>query len=437
MADTLDDSDKSLVPQPLKAYLVAFSHPGESPSLTHALLRELSELVQTQGLQVVGSQTAKIREYNPSTIIGSGKVREIIAEAEHLHAQVIVCDDVLSPAQQRNWEHGTSIAVIDRQEVILEIFAHRAQTREARLQVQLAQANYELPRLVRKWTHLGRQRGAAGGLGGRAGGEQQLELDSRVIRKRIQWLNEELATVRRQRKVQRSLRLRRPVPVVAIVGYTNAGKSSLLNRLTHAGVLVEDKLFATLDPTVRRLPLPGGQEVLLADTVGFVRKLPHLLIEAFKSTLEETSLADYILEVLDASDPELEAHHDTTTEVLSELQCGGKPSLLVLNKWDLADETRRAELKALYPEAIPVSVLTGEGLPGLLSQLSTRVKGLMPQRRYIIPHQRYDILAQIRRSCFIEREEFLDDGIHITARVPDTSPECWEEFCNPPHSVEI
>ncbi len=421
-------TDKSLTPKPLKAYLVAFLHPGEVPSQTQALLHELHELALTQGLEVVGSTTAKIREYNPSTILGSGKVREITAEAEHLGAQVIVTDDVLTPAQQRNWEHGTSCAVIDRQEVILEIFAGRAQTREARLQVQLAQANYELPRLVRKWKHLGRQRGATGGLGGRAGGEQQLELDSRVIRKRIQWLTEELATVRQQRGVQRSLRLRKPVPVIAIVGYTNAGKSSLLNRLTKSEVLVENKLFATLDPTVRRLALPGGQEVLLADTVGFVRKLPHLLIEAFKSTLEETSLADYILEVLDASDLDLEAQHDTTCEVLTELNAGGKPSLLVLNKWDIVDEERREYLMRHFPEALPVSVLNGDGLDTLLARLAIRVKALMPARQYVIPHDKYDVLAQIRKLCFIECEEFKDDGVHITARIPLTQTERWTEW---------
>lgn len=428
-------SDNTLTPKPLKAYLVAFSHPGELPSQTQALLHELGELVDTLGLEVVGSQTAKIRECTPSTILGSGKVHEITTEAERLGAQVIVTDDVLTPAQQRNWEHGTSCAVIDRQEVILEIFASRAQTREARLQVQLAQANYELPRLVRKWTHLGRQRGAAGGLGGRAGGEQQLELDSRVLRKRIQWLAGELAQVRRQRGVQRGLRLRKPVPVVAIVGYTNAGKSSLLNRLTNSGVLVEDKLFATLDPTVRRLGLPGGQEVLLVDTVGFVRKLPHLLIEAFKSTLEETSLSDYILEVLDASDPDLESHHDTTGEVLGELGAGGKPSLLVLNKWDLLDDGRRAQLRTRFPEALPLSVRTGEGMEALLSRLAMRVKALMPRRRYVIPHDKYEVLAQIRRQSFIEEEQFLDDGVHVIARVPLALSDRWEEYGNPPHSI--
>ncbi len=423
-----ESREKSLTPVPPKAYLVSFLHPGELPDEALSMLTELGELVHTQGLEVVGSEVARLRRYDPATILGKGKVQEILEAAERLGAEVVVTDDVLSPSQQRNWEKLSSLAVIDRQEVILDIFAARAHTREAVLQVQLAQMNYELPRLVRKWKHLNRQRGAAGGLGGRAQGEQQLELDARRLRMRIQMFREELAMVRKQRDVQRRRRLVKPVPVVAIVGYTNAGKSSLLHSLTNADVLVEDKLFATLDPTVRRYGLPGGQEVLLADTVGFVRKLPHLLIDAFKSTLEETCLSDYILELLDASDPAVLEHHETTSGVLEEIGVGPKPSLLALNKWDLVPPERRMELLAAFPEAIPVSVKTGEGIPGLVRRLGDLVKALMPERHYCISHCDYATLSQIRKYCFVEAEEFLEDGVHLTARVPLSHLERWERF---------
>ena len=423
-----DSKEKLLQPEPPKAYLVGFLKPGETPESALSLLSELSELVNTQGLVVVGSQIARLREVNPGTVLGKGKVHEILEEAERLGAEVVVTDDVLSPSQQRNWEKLSKLAVIDRQEVILDIFAARAQTREAVLQVQLAQANYELPRLVRKWKHLNRQRGAAGGLGGRMQGEQQLELDARHVRLRIQALQAELAEVRKQRNVQRRRRLAKPVPVVAIVGYTNAGKSSLLNRLTKASVLVEDKLFATLDPTVRRYNLPGGQEILLADTVGFVRKLPHLLVDAFKSTLEETKLSDYVLEILDASDESMMEHHDTTMGVLEEIGLGPKPMLMVLNKWDLVSEERRLELRGRYPDAMPISVITGEGLEAFVERLAELVKALMPERRYVIPLDDYTPLNQIRKYCFIEEEEFQEDGVHITARVPLNHLDRWNDY---------
>lgn len=427
-----ENPDKSLTPVPPKAYLVGFLHPGENPEESLSLLTELGELVSTQGLRVVGSQIARLRRIEPGTLLGSGKVKEILDEAQGLGADVVVVDDPLTPSQQRNWEKLSSLAVIDRQEVILDIFAGRARTKEAVLQVQLAQMNYELPRLVRKWKHLNRQRGASGGLGGRAQGEQQLELDSRRVRLRIQMLQEELAIVRRQRDVQRQRRLDKPVPVAAIVGYTNAGKSSMLHRLTRADVLVEDKLFATLDPTVRRFELPGGQEILLADTVGFVRKLPHLLVDAFKSTLEETKLSDYLIEILDACDPAIEEHHDTTMNVLEEIGVGPKPVLMVLNKWDLVPVEERARLLGRYPEAVPLSALTGEGVDVFVQRLAGLVKALMPERRYLVPHSEMRALSQIRTYCFIESEEFQDDGVHIVARVPLNHLSRWDEYLSFP-----
>ena len=216
------------------------------------------------------------------------------------------------------------------------------------------------------------------------------------------------------------------------MGYTNAGKSSMLRRLTRADVLVEDKLFATLDPTVRRFELPGGQEILLADTVGFVRKLPHLLVDAFKSTLEETKLSDYLIEILDACDPAIEEHHDTTMNVLEEIGVGPKPVLMVLNKWDLVPVEERARLLGRYPDAVPLSALTGEGVDVFVQRLAGLVKALMPERRYLVPHSEMRALSQIRTYCFIESEEFQDDGVHIVARVPLNHLSRWDEYLSFP-----
>ncbi len=408
---------------PPAAFLIGIQGQGDSSARAAELLAELSELVATLGLPVVGSQIAKIRLPNPALIVGSGRAEELAQEAAALSAEVIILDDFLTPAQQRNWEKITSLPVIDRQEIILDIFAARAHTSEAVLQVELAKAVYALPRLKRLWTHLHRQRGMAGGLGGRAEGEQQLELDSRLVRKRIARLKEQLSEVRQQRDVQRSRRLRKPVPVAAIVGYTNAGKSSLLNALTQASVYTEDKLFATLDPTVRRLILPGGLKLLLGDTVGFIRKLPHLLVEAFKSTLEETKLADFIIEVLDASSESLDEHHQATLQVLQDIGITRPPLIMVLNKCDLLTTTlQRQRLQRAYPEALLVSAQTGEGLPELLQELSLQVSAGMQPLNLLIPHNRYDLMNVIRKNCALGSEQYTAEGVILELRAP---PSCY------------
>ncbi len=423
----LDESDdQTRIPT---AFLVGIQHQNASIEEAEEMLAELSELVDTLGLPKAGSAMARIRSLNPAFITGSGKADEVVELAKAAGADVIIIDDFLTPAQQRNWEKLSDLAVIDRQEVILDIFAARAQTNEATLQIALAQANYALPRLKRKWTHLNRQRGMAGGLGGRAEGEQQLEIDSRQIRNQIAKLKSQLKEVRKHRDIQRSKRLQKPVPVAAIVGYTNAGKSSLLNALTQASVLTEDKLFATLDPTVRRLELPGGLELLLTDTVGFIRKLPHLLIEAFKSTLEETRLADYIIEVIDASSHNIPEHHQTTQNVLEEIGAGHKPTLLVLNKIDLVpDALTRRRLANLYPDAIAVSAKTGEGMDELLAQLTEQTTAVMTQMQVLIPHTRYDIMKIIRSQCSVDSEEYTEDGVSMQLRVPENCRKMLEEF---------
>ena len=322
-----------------RALLLGLQNAGQSPEEAEALLEELTELTSNLGIVTPVRLVARLREPNPRFLLGAGKTAEIIALAKEHQCGLIIFDDELHPAQQRNWEAESGLIVIDRQEVILDIFAARARTREARLQVELAQAEYFMPRLRRAWSHLSRQRG--GGVNARGEGETQLELDQRIVRDRIQRLRADLATVRKQRGVQRRQRLRVPLPTAAIVGYTNAGKSSLLNALTGAQVLAADKLFATLDPATRRLRLPSGRILLLTDTVGFVRRLPHRLVEAFKATLEEALVADLLIHVVDASSPEAVAHHTTTLSVLRELGDAHARIITVFNKLDRVDDPLR------------------------------------------------------------------------------------------------
>ena len=350
------------------------------------MLDELRELVGSLGVEIGGEIIAPLREINPRTLVGSGKAEEIAAYAAETRCNLIVFDDELSPAQQRNWESDAKLRAIDRQEVILDIFASRATTREAVLQVELARLQHQLPRLKRLWSHLDRQRG--GGAMQRDAGEKQIEMDGRLLREKIARVRKELDTVVLQRATQRKQRRRVPVPTVAIVGYTNAGKSSLLNRLTGAHVLARDQLFATLDPTTRQLVLPSGRKVLLTDTVGFVRRLPHRLVEAFKATLEEAVQADVLLHIVDISSPEYESHLTTTEEVLTEIGAGERRVIPVFNKADLLDDplVRRLALE-LHPEAHLVSVRTGEGLDALLTRLDEILAARDEDLVLLVPHE--------------------------------------------------
>jgi len=355
-------------------------------------LRELAELVTNLDVPIVGEMMVKLKTPQPKYLVGSGKADEIVEFARANNADCLVFDGELSPSQQRNWERLTKLAVIDRQEIILDIFAERASTREAVLQVELARMQYSLPRLTRAWTHLSRQHGGTSGMRGQ--GEKQIENDRRLVKLRIRDLQEELKEVRERRQTQRKGRDRSGVPHAAIVGYTNAGKSSLLKRLTGADVLVEDKLFATLDPTTRKLTLPNRQSLLLTDTVGFVRKLPHSLVEAFKSTLEEAVLADFLVLVLDVSSPFVEAHWETTMSVLRELGAEDKKMLLVFNKIDLQqDPLIYVKINNLFPHRIMVSTLTGEGVDSLLDTLIQMADVQMKIIRVKLPPSRYDLVA--------------------------------------------
>lgn len=402
--------------EPLKALLVTLQPPGQSDAEAQDHLDELKGLVKTLGMETVGAQAVKHREHHPRLLIGSGKAVELAGQCETLDADVLIFDDDLSPSQQRNWEADTGLTVIDRQEVILEIFSERAFTREAVLQVALARMRYSLPRLTRSYGHLSRQRGGA--RGNRGGGEMQLEIDRRVILDKIDKLEDELELVRKHRDRTRQRRDKGSVPSLSIVGYTNAGKSTLLNTLTDAGVLQEDKLFATLDPTTRRASLGGGIEALVTDTVGFIQKLPHHLVDAFRSTLEEAVHSDVIVHVVDASHPNWDGHRRTTDEVLTGLGAAGKPQVLVFNKIDATDEVLRRGLEIQYPEAVFISLHRGIGLDVLKARLVATIKTLHVPKRLRLPLDRGDLVGYLYKHAQVLSENYTDTAIEIEALVP-------------------
>ena len=395
------------------------------------LLDELGELVRTLGIEIVESVLVFVRDRNKRWLTGSGKAEELMALARDLNCDCIVFDNELLPSQQRAWEEEGKVCVIDRQEVILDIFKMRARSKEARLQVELARMEYSLPRLARMWTHLDRQGGGTGSGGSgaaRGEGEKQIEVDRRLARLRIDRCKRELAEVRQQRDTQRQQRQNDGIPSAAIVGYTNAGKSSLLNKLAESDILAEDKLFATLDTTTRRVELPDGQTLLMTDTVGFVRNLPHKLVEAFKATLEEAVISDFLIHVMDASSPDLIAHYETTTTVLSELGADEKKQLLVLNKIDLVDEPDRLLMfENRFPGALRISVKTGEGIDELKSLLSGALQDRVRRMELLIPHGRQDLVARLHEHGKVIKEEYLEEGARVSAIVPARLFKTYEE----------
>ncbi len=377
-------------------------------------LEELAELVKTAGAVVVGTLMQKREAIHPGLYVGTGKVDEIAELLVKTGATGIVCDDELSPAQLKNLEAALDTKVMDRTLIILDIFAARATTNEGKIQVELAQLKYRLSRLAglgRSMSRLG------GGIGTRGPGEKKLEMDRRLIKDRIAQLNRELKEVRLHREVTRAKRQRNQIPVVAIVGYTNAGKSTLLNRLTDAGVLEEDKLFATLDPTTRVLMLPGRQELLLTDTVGFIRKLPHHLIEAFKSTLEEAKYADYILHVVDASNPQREKQMHIVYETLYNLDIKEKTVITLFNKQDaVTDAEPMRDFKADY--TLPVSAKYGSGLEELKELLSKLLRDEKVLVERTISYADAGIIQRVRRQGELLEEDYRPEGIYIKAYVP-------------------
>ena len=412
---------------PKKALLVGVILPnGEDIDHEESLL-ELKELACNLDYDVKESILVKVRKPQARFLTGPGKAEELIALAKSHKCGSILFDEPLLPSQQRNWEKVSELNVIDRQEVILDIFADRAQTKEAVLQVELARLQYELPRMKRLWTHLDRQRG--GGTVQRGEGEAQIEIDQRLIRKRISRVKSELEQVVKRRGVQRKQRMKVPVPSAAIVGYTNAGKSTLLNKLTGSEVLAADKLFATLDPTSRKLTLPSGRVIVGTDTVGFVRRLPHRLVEAFKATLEEALVADFLVHVLDGSSTGVESHLKTTLEVLGELDADDKPRLTVFNKMDLVnDPAVRRHLTQLAPDALFVSSHSGEGLEDLLIRLDDSLRRTPVLAELLVPYDHYDLVAQLHKLGCVQKEETLDEGVRVVARdIPPANMERLNE----------
>jgi GTP-binding protein HflX len=393
-----------------------------------SLARELAGLAGALGLEIAAQEIVPVRERPPRYGMGTGKARELADRAAELGVDCFVFDWNPSPSQQRNWEALTGIAAIDRQELIIRIFADRALTREAEVQVNLAELNYALPRLSHKYIDLSRQRG--GHYGTRGSGETRLETDRRRIEQRISRLREDLEEVRRQREVQRRQRERQGIPVCALVGYTNAGKSSLLNALTGAGVPAEDKPFVTLDAVSRRFEPRKGLPVLLVDTVGFIRKLPHALVDAFRSTLEEAARADLLIHVLDAADPDAGLCRETTLSVLQELNAGNIPRITVLNKADrLKSADVLEDLLKRYEGAMAVSALSGAGLPELVSRMADLLSGGTIHVR--IPQSRPDLAALLHRGGTVFSEKYSGEYISMAARVDEKTAGKLREYIEP------
>jgi GTPase len=415
--------------RPERVFLVGAEFKSRKGADTRDSLAELGELAATAGGEVMGDGRQKLDAPTPATFIGKGKAEEFAAFCRRHGVDTVIFDDELSPAQSRTLEKIFNCKILDRTALILDIFAQRARTREGKLQIELAQLQHLLPRLTRFWGHLSRQ---AGGIGMRGGeGESQLEADRRKVQERIDKITRDLELVRRQRATQRAGRQRSQWPLASIVGYTNAGKSTLLNALTGAGVLVKDILFATLDPTTRRLRLPTNQNVLLTDTVGFIRKLPHGLVEAFKATLEEVVQADLLLHVVDVSHPQAEDQIQAVNTVLAEIGAGEKPTIMVLNKMDRLNgngagtEGALNRLQEKHPHAAAISAATGEGVAALLAEIGTQLR---PKREFLelrVPHEQAAVIARLHAVGQIISRSYRGPAARFKARIP---PHHHDEF---------
>lgn len=396
-----------------RALLVAVDWEHENSIETVESIDELGRLANTAGLEVCGKVVQAVKRVHPATFVGSGKVEEIHELVKEMCANVAIFDDPLSPAQQRNLAKALEIKVIDRSQLILDIFAQRAKSLAGKLQVELAQLEYMLPRLTRAWLHLSR---LGGGVGTRGPGETQLEVDRRRVRERISILRRRLTEVSRTRDLHRRSRADVPYPTVALVGYTNAGKSTLMNRLTEADTLVEDKLFATLDPTVRRLDLPVAGRVMLIDTVGFINKLPHGFVDAFKSTLDEVRSADLLLHVIDASNPLREEQAAVVEKVLDELESGGTPRLTVFNKIDQLAPGEAPPMSG--GAACCVSAERGDGIGELIAAIDRQLQSVRERIHVEIPMSRGDLVARLYENGTVLERRDHDERIEMTALVP-------------------
>lgn len=423
-----------------KALLIGVLFDKREEDEAGSLLAELRELVETLGIPIAEVMLVYARESNAKYLTGQGKAKELMDKAKALGCDVIIFDNSLAPMQQRAWEKEGGITVIDREEVILDIFAMRARTAEARLQVELARQQYALPRLARMWGHLDRQ-GGGGGSGSagaaRGEGEAQIEVDRRLARKRIDALKSQIEEVKKQRLTQRKERQRVPVPQAAIVGYTNAGKSTLLNVITGSEVLAEDKLFATLDPTTRKVQLPDGQQLLLTDTVGFIRALPHRLVESFKATLEEAIVADFLVHVLDASQARVFQFYQTTMDVLKELGADEKKMLVVLNKVDLLTPAQKFSLAQHFTKPVLVSLKTGEGVEILLQRLSEMMLDKTVRLRLRLPQSEFGLMSLIHTQGKLLHQEYEENDVLLDVVVPRRFETQFAPFIEVPVAVAV
>jgi GTPase len=407
-----------------RAFLIGAQFKARSSWEIQDSLSELSQLASTAGAEIAGQGYQKLETLHPGTFIGKGKAEEFAEQCRVENVDTIIFDDELTPGQARNLEQIFECKILDRTSLILDIFAQRAQTHEGKLQVELAQLKYLLPRLTRFWTHLTRQKGGIGMRGG--DGESQLEVDRRKISERITRLLDELNQVRKQREIQRSGRKRNHWPLASIVGYTNAGKSTLLNSLTGAEVVAEDKLFATLDPTTRRLRLPTNQNVLISDTVGFIRKLPHRLVEAFKATLEEVVEADLLIHVTDLSHPQVDEQILAVNTVLEEINAHEKPCMMVFNKIDQVESPGIIEhyLETHQP-AVAISAKTQKGFDAFLAELGTQLRPIRQLLELKIPQEKTQVMSRLYEVGQVEERRFEDDDAFFKVRIP---PQCHHEF---------
>ncbi|MEX1012582.1 MAG: GTPase HflX [Waddliaceae bacterium] len=411
-----------------KAFLIAGYKENKSECEEH--LHELSLLADTYGMETVGQMPCLLRKITAATFLTKGKLEEAIEYVRESGANIVVFDNEISPSQQRNLEKAFGITVMDRTEVILGVFAAHAHSKEAHLQVELAQTKYQVPRLKRLWTHLGRQSGTAGaGAYLKGAGEKQIEIDKRLLSKRISHLEREIKEIRAHRITQRKQRVRSGIPTFALIGYTNVGKSTLLNALTDADVLVEDKLFATLDTTTRKFILPNHQEILFIDTVGFIRKLPHLLVASFKSTLEEALEADILLHIVDASDPAACEHVKATFEVLEELGTTDKPIISIFNKIDQNEDPGLLKrLRVLCVNSVMISAKEKTGFDELIERITQELEKTRKHVKLKLPQSEYAVVSDVNKRGHVIETEYVDNDVIVTADLPYELAEKYKKY---------